>query len=328
MKQSGSGIILSAKEPDMPANLGPDYLAAEDEFRRSQTQSEKIAALERMWATLPKHKGTEKLQAELKRKLSQARKESQKKGASHAPPFYLIQREGAGQVALAGPPNSGKSSLLAALTHAHPEIAEYPFTTRAPMPGLMAYENVQIQLIDLPPISDEFTEPWMPQVFRNAECSLMVIDANDPASLEEIELIEARLDEWRVKRPGLMIANKCDIRGERESIDVLAELYGEKYKVIAVSAETGEGLEELRKAVFDLLGLVRVYTKSPGKEAETNAPYVLRRGETVLDAARHVHRDFAEHLKFARRYSKGSHDGMMVDRHHVVEDEDVLEFHI
>jgi uncharacterized protein len=320
--------MLSAETSAMPANLGPDYLAAEQEFRDAETQSEKITALERMWATLPKHKGTEKLQAELKRKLSQARKESQKKGATHSVPFYYIAREGAGQVALAGPPNSGKSRLLAALTHAHPEVAEYPFTTRVPMPGMMAFENVQIQLIDLPPVADEFTEAWLPQVFRNAGQSLMVIDANDPHSLDEIDYIESKLDQWRVARPELMIANKCDLQGEIESIDALRELYGERYRVMAVSAETGEGLGALRRALFDLLALVRVYTKSPGKEPELNAPYVLKRGETVLDAARHVHRDFAEHLKFARRFRKGGRDFMMVDRNHPVQDEDILEFHI
>lgn len=312
----------------MPANLGPDYLAAEQEFRLAETQGEKIAALERMWATLPKHKGTEKLQAELKRKLSQARKESQKRGATHSTPFYLIPREGAGQVAMAGPPNSGKSSLMAALTHARPEVAEYPFTTRQPLAGMMAYEDVQIQLIDLPPVSDEFTEAWLPQVFRNADRTVIVIDACDPESLEEIDLIEQRLEQWRAPKPGLMIANKCDAPGELASIEVLAELYGDGHEIIAVSAATGDGLDRMRRAVFDLLGLVRVYTKAPGKEPEMDRPYVLRKGETVLDAARHVHRDFAEHLKFARRYRGFGHESMMVDRHHEVEDRDILEFHI
>src|SRR5512135_280512 len=124
----------------MPANLTPDYLAAEREYKAAQSQAEKVAALERMLATLPKHKGTEKLYADLKRRLSQARKDSQKKGAAHSAPFYAVEREGAGQVALVGPPNSGKSSLVAALTHAEPEIAEYPFTTRLPTPGMMPFE--------------------------------------------------------------------------------------------------------------------------------------------------------------------------------------------
>ena len=167
----------------MPANLGPDYLAAEQEFRAAETAAERIAALEKMYAALPKHKGTEKLQADLKRRLSQARKDSQKKGVSHAPPFYLVPREGAGQVALAGPPNSGKSSLVCALTHARPDAAPNPYTTRAPSPGMMRFENVQIQLLDMPPIGVEFTEPWMPQALGRADECVMVVDVDDPDDL-------------------------------------------------------------------------------------------------------------------------------------------------
>ena len=163
-----------------------------------------------MFATLPKHKGTEKMQADIKRRLSQARKESQKKGASHSLPFYFVTREGAGQVALIGPANSGKSSLVRALTHALPEVAAYPFTTRLPMPGMMAFENVQIQLVDLPPISADFSEPWLPQAIRNASASVLVVDVNDAGSLEEIELIEARFRDWRLPLPGLLIGNKID----------------------------------------------------------------------------------------------------------------------
>ena len=144
-----------------------------------ETAAAKIAALEKMLATLPKHKGTEKIQADLRRRLSQARKDSLKKGAGHAAPFYFVEREGAGQVALVGPANSGKSSLLRALTHARPEVADYPFTTRLPMPGMMTYENVQIQLVDLPPLAAEFMEPWLPQVLRNANASVLVLDVNE-----------------------------------------------------------------------------------------------------------------------------------------------------
>ena len=137
----------------MPANLTPEYLAAEEEFKSAQSHEEKIAALERMLSTVPKHKGTEKLQADIKRRLSRERKEGHKKGGARTVPFWLVKKEGAGQVALIGPPNAGKSSLLAALTNARPEVADYPFTTHAPTPGMMAYENIQVQLIDLPPVS-------------------------------------------------------------------------------------------------------------------------------------------------------------------------------
>jgi small GTP-binding protein len=312
----------------MPANLGPEYLAAEEEYRQAQTQAEKIAALEKMWAALPKHKGTEKMQADIKKKLSAARKESQKKGAAHSVPFYVIPREGAGQVALVGPPNSGKSQLLCALTHARAEVADYPFTTRMPTPGMMNFENVQIQLVDLPPVSEEFTEQWVPQVLRNANTSVLVVDPGDPESLEEIETIGKTLAGWKVPLPKLLVANKLDLPQSAECFPVLEELYGTGYRCLGISAAAGEGLDAFRRAVFDLLELVRFYTKVPGKKFDFTAPYVLHRGATVLDAARKVHKDFAEHLKFARMFRLDENrEGMMVDRHHLVRDEDIYEFH-
>lgn len=313
----------------MPANLGPEYLAAEAEYRNAQTASEKIAALEKMLATVPKHKGTEKMQADLKRRLSQARKDSQRKGVSHAVPFYLVVREGAGQVALVGPANAGKSSLLRALTHARPEVADYPFTTRLPMPGMMAYENVQIQLVDLPPLAAEFTEPWLPQVIRNANASVLVVDVNEPDDLEEIEFIETSLRNWRLPTPGLLVGNKIDQPEGEGNFAALEDLYRERYRAVAISAATGRGLPDFARAVFDLLALVRVYTKAPGKKADLSTPYVLKRGVTVQEAARHVHKDFAEHLKFTRLFrTSGGRGGLMVELHHVVQDEDILEFHI
>jgi len=312
----------------MPANLGPEFLAAEDDYRSAETPAEKVAALEKMFATLPKHKGTEKMQADIRKRLSQARKDSQKKGAVHATQFYLVPREGAGQVALVGPANAGKSSLLTALTHARPEIADYPFTTRLPIPGMAVYENVQIQLVDLPALHPDFVEPWMPQALRHANALALVVDVEDPANLGDIEFIETTLQGWHLAPPGLLIANKIDRLEGANDFEVLAELFRPRYRCVAVSASTGAGLQAVGRALFDLLDLVRVYTKAPGRKSDFATPYVLKRGATVEDAARHVHKDFAEHLRFARLFRKsGVHDGFMVDRHHVLEDEDILEFH-
>lgn len=313
----------------MPANLTPEYLAAEREYRSAVTQAEKIEALEWMLATLPKHKGTEKLQADIKRRLSQTRKESTKKGAAHAVPFYLVQKEGAGQVVLIGPPNSGKSQLLCSLTHARPEVADYPFTTRVPTPGMMPYENVQIQLVDLPPLSAEFMEPWIPQAIRRADMGVLVLDLNDATVLDEIEFIVETLNQWQLPLPTLLVGNKADLDGAEENFAALEDLYREQYRLLAVSAATGRNLDQLRRAVFDLLKIVRVYTRAPGKKTDLTSPFVLRRGQTVLDAARLVHKDFGENLKFARLYHvSGDRDGLMVERTQVVEDEDILEFHI
>lgn len=314
----------------MPANLTPEYLAAERDFKSAQSQEEKIAALERMLSTVPKHKGTEKLQADIKRRLSQARKEAgKKKGAAHAVPFYVVKHEGAGQVALIGPPNSGKSQLVRAITHAQPEVADYPFTTRFPAPGMMNFENVQIQLLDLPPIAPEFMEYWIPRVIRSASTAVLVVDVNSAGLLDEIEFILNTLSEQHLRPPGLLVANKLDLPAAEANFSALEELYRERFRCVGVSALTGRNLDRFARAVFELLELVRVYTKAPGKPADLSSPFLLRRGQTVQDAARLVHKDFADNLKFARLYPvAGDREPMMVDRNRLVEDEDIFEFHI
>ena len=312
----------------VPANLTADYLAAEQTYKQARTHPERVAALEQMLATLPKHKGTEKMQAELRRRLSQARKESQKRNTGHESPAYFVKREGAGQVVLIGPPNSGKSQIVCRLTHAHPEVADYPFTTRLPTPGMMRFENVQIQLVDMPPMSAEFMEPWMPQVIRAAHVSALIVDPNDPDVLGEIEFIFQTLEGWQLPPPKLLVGNKCDRSGGDENFAALQALYGDRFRTVGVSAATGAGLEVFACEMFRSLDLVRFYSKAPGKKPDLEVPYVLQRGATVQDAAAHVHRDFAEHLKYARLFRRpGEHDGLMVERAHAVEDEDVLEFH-
>ncbi len=315
----------------MPANLSPEYLDAEKKFKEAHTPAEKQEALEEMLATIPKHKGTEKMQADLKRRLSKLRGEAQKKGgAAHAAPFYQVEKEGAAQLALVGAPNTGKSLLLRKLTHAAPEVAEYPFTTRRPTPGMMRYENIQFHLVDLPPISAEFTEYWLPVLVRQADGLLLVVDLASPDLLEELENTRALLEQKRVpvaQKKTLLVANKLDLPEAEENFGVLRGLIGEHFPMVAVSAETGAGLDALRRAVFELMDIVRVYTKAPGKKTDRSAPYVLRRGSTALDVANHVHKDIAAHLKFARIWGLGKYEGQMVERSYLVEDGDVIEFH-
>jgi len=312
----------------MPANLTADYLAAEQVYKQAQTHEERLAALEQMLATLPKHKGTEKLQAELKRKLSQVRNESAKKAASHAAPVYFVRREGAGQVVLIGPPNSGKSQLVCRLTHARPEVADYPFTTRTPAPGMMRFENVPIQLVDTPAMAAEFMAPWMPQVIRAAQMSALVVDPGDPDVLDESEFILHTMEGWLLPPPKLLVGNKLDRGDTKESFAALRELYGDRFRYVGLSARTGAGVEEFARETYRCLDLVRFYSKAPGKTPDLAVPYVLRRGATVQDAAAQVHRDFAEHLKYARLFRRSDeHHGLMVERAHVVEDGDILEFH-
>jgi len=325
----------------MPANLTPDYLEAERRFKSAKTTEEKITALEGMQATIPRHKGTEKMQADLKRRLSKLRTEQAKRPVSRAGIIHRVEKEGAGQVTLVGPPNSGKSLLLRRLTHATPEVADYPFTTRAPLPGMVMFEDVQIQLVDLPPVHPDFPESWLYQIIRNADGALLVVDLSDPGLLEDLETTLAQLANAKVQlgqgelpnAPGwlgkktLLIANKMDASGALENLQILRGLYGARFRMLPVSAETGEGLEQLRQSAFDLLEVIRIYTKAPGKKLERAAPYVLKRGSRLIDLAAHVHHDFLTQLKYARVWGHGKFEGQMVNRDYALQDKDVVELH-
>ncbi|HEY3130838.1 MAG TPA: GTPase [Acidobacteriota bacterium] len=325
----------------MPANLTPQYLQAEKQFKGAKTTDEKVAALEHMLATIPRHKGTEKLQADLKRRLSKLRTSHDKKPASRAGLIYQIEKEGAGQAALVGPPNSGKSLLLRRLSRATPEVADYPFTTRVPLPGMMDFEDIRIQLVDLPPTHPDFPESWIYQIIRNADAALLVVDLSDPDLLEDLETTFEELAKAKIHlghdalpnapgwlaKPTLLCANKIDLNEAAENFGVLEELYGGKFRVLPVSAQTDEGLEELRRALFDLLELIRVYTKAPGKKPDLAAPYVVKRGSRLIDLARLVHKDFLTQLKFARVWGHGKFEGQMVNREYLLADRDIVELH-
>lgn len=327
----------------MPANLTAQYHKAEERFRAATTDDEKLAGLEEMLRHIPKHKGTEKMQADIKRRIKKLRSCGGKKGGTrHAAPVYYVKKEGAGQIALAGPPNSGKSSLLAKLTHASPEVADYPFTTRLPQPGMMPFENIQIQLVDLPPLDLEYSESWVPQAVRAADAVAVVVNLGDADVLEHLTggveiLEEAKIAIGRKReelphgfahKPTLVVANGSDAPGAKGTFEAFFDLEREKFKrFLMVSAATGEGLEELQRAFFELLDVVRVHTKTPGKKAEMDAPYTLPRGATVHDVAEHVHKDIASGFKYARIWGGGKYDGQMVQRDYVVEDNDVIELH-
>jgi ribosome-interacting GTPase 1 len=336
----------------MPANLTPQYLAAEQRFKEAVTAQQKIEALEEMMAVIPKHKGTEKLQADLRRRLAKLRSEADKKhGISKASAMYSVPREGAGQVILVGGANAGKSSLLARMTNATPEIGDYPFTTRLPQPGMMPYENIKIQLVDMPPLDPHFYEPWMGSIVRQADLALLIADLSTDELLDEIEEVEILLQNSKIRLLGkpdpedgqnlvvsrrtLLVANKCDAPGAPANFEILREFFGNRFSILPVSAASGEGLEILRKGVFDELDIVRIYTKIPGKKVDLSSPpFVLKHGSTVLDAARAVHREFVHSLKFARIWSSENprhsvrYEGQMVERTHLLEDGDILELHI
>ncbi len=328
----------------MPANLTPQYFEAEKAFKAASTPDEKIAALEEMLAIIPKHKGTDKLQGDLKKRIAKFKANLGKKKSSggKANP-YKIERANAGLIAMIGPPNSGKSAILKRLSTAEPEVAIYPFTTRVPVPGVFQFENAKMTLVDTPPITSEYRDPDLSGFLRKADFVLLVIDPFDRKLLDGIEAVFDSLAEVKIKLapegkppegPGfpvdvktLFVANKIDLEGAEGEVEALKEFYPD-FTFLSVSAETGEGLDVFAREMFLSLGVVRGYTKKPGKEAEFEDPVYLKRGQTVLDFAKDIHKDFAKNLKFARIWGKGVHDGQTVSRDHQVNDGDIIELHI
>ncbi len=322
----------------MPANLPPQYFGAEKIFRAAKDPAEKIAALEDMLAIMPKHKGTDHLRAELRSRIAKLTQLAAKKsGAQRA--SMILEREGAAQVAIVALPNAGKSQLVASITNASPTVAEYPFTTYAASPGMMEFENIQIQLIDTPPLVPQSIEWWLPPMLRRADALLVMVDLSD-APLAQMEAVLEQLDKMRIgigvgkseevlsQKKALIIGNKSDLENTRGNYETLQKKYAGQLPVTAVSAKEGIGLEELKLKVYQMLDIMRVYTKVPGQKPDFSDPIILDRGSTLEDAAISVHKDFQARLKYARIWGSGKHDGIMVKRDHILQDGDVIELHM
>jgi ribosome-interacting GTPase 1 len=325
----------------MPTNLPPDYFEVERRFRAAESTEDKITLLEEMLGTIPKHKGTDHLRADLRRKLSRLKQETQtKKSTSRHASSYHIAPEGAGQAVLVGPTNVGKSTLLRALTNAEPEVSDAPYTTWEPMPGMMPIDDIQIQLVDTPPLNPDFVEPGLFDMVRRADLVLLVVDVQtDPLRqiTEAITLIEEhRLaprhregcypgDSRMIYRPFLILANKFDDEAQDEDYAILRELLEEPWSLLPVSAASGRNLHRLKEQVFQLLDIIRVYSKAPGKDPDRDAPFVLPKGSTVEQLASRIHRDFYEHLRQARVWGSTEFGGQLVGRDHVLQDRDIVE---
>jgi hypothetical protein len=326
----------------MPANLPPQYFEVEKRYREARSVSEKLKHLEEMLAIMPKHKGTDKLKADLRRRIAQLKDMgAARKGPGRKSPVFLVEREGVGQVALLGPPNTGKSSLVAALTKAQPAIADYPYTTRTPLAGMMRYENIQVQLVDCPPLGEEYLDPWFPDLLRRADAfAIILAPPEDPAA--QLEAVKAILVQYNLglhgqdgvqppsgltTRRALLVLNKADLLPDPEDLELYLEVLGEAFPVRAVSALTGQGLPELRQALFLFLNLVRVYTRAPGKAANFKSPFVLPAQSTLQELAVRIHHDLGRNFRFARVWGKDTFEGQRVQRDYLLREGDIVEIH-
>ncbi len=326
----------------MPANLTPIYRDAEARYKAAVTREEKIAGLEEMLRVIPKHKGTEHIQADLRSRLSKLKQEPRKKGPTKGL-SHKILKEGAGQVALVGPPNAGKSSLVAALTHAEPEVAPYPLTTHKAVPGMMPHEDVGFQLVDLPPLCHEHVEPWVYDLIRAADLVWLVISARAP--LQGLEVVEELLQKRAIglfpagdtppedPRPGwsyrktLLLVTGMDLPGAQGDLEAMKELVDVPYPTLPVSVTEGAGMEALGPATFQALEIIRVYSKEPRKDPDLTRPFTLPKGSTVQDLAKAIHQEVAQGIRFARIWGASAFDGQSVQERHVLEEGDVVEIH-
>lgn len=328
----------------MPTNLPPEYYEVEKRFRAAKSPEEKKELLEEMLSTIPKHKGTDKLRADLRRKLSKMKDASEARiKIGRRESVFNVDKEGAGQVVVVGSANVGKSSLMAKMTNAEPEVAVYPFTTRLPTPGMAAYDNVQIQLIDTPALNRDHVEPELVDMIRRGDLALVVVDLQ-AFPIEELEETIAFLEGHRIYPerdralhpdsprvtflPFIVAVNKVDDESYDEDYQVFCQLLDADWMLVPISAKTGRNLNGLAQALFENLDVIRVYSKRPGKEADLEAPYVMSSGSTVEEFAASIHQDFYHQLKSARVWGSADFDGQQVGRDHVLQDGDVVELRI
>lgn len=329
----------------MPANLTPEYRRAETLLREATTNEEKISALELMLQTIPKHKGTDHMQADIKRRLAKLRQAPAGPSGKRQADIFHVPCSAAGQVVLLGTPNSGKSALVAALTNAHVQVADFPFSTHSPVPGIMQYEDVQIQLVDMPPITPDHVEPGQIGAYRQADLILLVVDLSAADVTEQMQICIDFLEERtlirpadiqaddrffkRMVRPCLGVAAKSDL-ASADDLAVLREMFRSKtdsIDLLSVSAIEQESLDRLARRIFEELRLVRIYSKLPGKEPDMNEPFTLSAGATVNDLARKVHRELADKLRYARIWGQDKFPGQQIPRNYQLNDKDIIELH-
>jgi len=329
----------------MPTNVPPQYYEAEARLRKAKTREEKLVIMEEMMAIMPKHKGTDKLRMELNQKMKKLKESADKEKKGGVRKAIVVPREGAGQIVLIGPPNSGKSQIICSLTNATPEVAAYPFTTRMPVPGMMQFEDIRIQLVELPAITDTAMEQFVPDIVRNSDLAVIVVDLGAPDILDATEAILKQMEKHYIflvreipeaerRKIGavylrtIVLGNKSDIPEAGDNVPIFEEWLAGRFPLIKISANDAAIKDTIPKYLFGELRIIRTYTKAPGKKLEKQDPLVLPIGSTVIDAAHGLHKEIAEKLKYARVWGEGMHDGQQVARDHVLKDGWALEFHV
>jgi len=319
----------------MPANLTPQYYEAEKKYREAKTPQEKMIYLQEMMAIIPKHKGTEKIQGDLKSKMSKLKEMSErsKKSGGASTAWYQVDKQGAGQVALVGLPNAGKSALLNKLTNANAMVADYPYTTISPLIGMMDFEDIKIQIVDTPPLADD-TPAWLYSIYRSADMIIIMLDVHEDLETQ-LEIIREMLSAKNVvlnnpdsNNRTIVVVSKSDDVADNDGTENFRGKYGKQFAIINISVKTGNNIEALKQRIFEGLNIIRVYTKRIGQPPVRKDPVVFRVGTTVIEAAEHIHKDFKNNLQYTRLWNDSGYTGQRVEKTHILKDGDIIEFHV
>ncbi len=308
----------------MPANLPPQFHEISQKVKEAEKVEEKISLLEELLAITPKHKGTEKVQAEIKAKIAKLKKKKPKKSKSEI--SYFIPKEGAAQIVLVGPANSGKSSLLNVLTEAETKTGAYPFTTQTLKPAMMPYQNILIQLIDTPPLTKD-SPGWMKNILKSSDAIIAVFDLSKEGVIEDIKEIKKIFKDWRLNsKKTIFVANKIDLGKPEKKIEKIeSEL---KDKIYLLSCEKKINIEKFKRMVFRTLEIIRVYTKSSNKSVDFEHPFIMKKNSKLVELARKIHHDFKSSFKYAKLFTPGSKHPKIIGKDYILQDEDIVEIRI
>ncbi|MDT7858540.1 MAG: TGS domain-containing protein [Candidatus Aenigmarchaeota archaeon] len=284
----------------MPANLPREWYILEEKFRNEKDLEKKIELLRELIGITPKHKGTENLLAELRRRLAKLEEMLEKRSRKTGKKIKLIEKSGDILVSILGFTQVGKSTLLKLLTNANVEIGDNPYTTKEPVTGVCFYKGVYIQFVEIPSF---FLREHL-SICHSSDLLILLVRNED--ELKEMDKI---LEANRLKNKPKIVMMK--------SIN---------NSVLFENIEANKELSELLDGILKQANIVRVFMKPPGKEVEKRA-VVLKEGATIKDLIEKLNSAWLKTFKFARIFDNTEFSSRRVGLEYKLKDEDIVELH-